>query len=70
GPQTRYKQEDGTYKTIPENNGIRRFVWEHLVDINRVLHRLKHAGATVSAKKLFLAVPEVVVVGQLCNYEG
>jgi hypothetical protein len=31
---------------------------------------LRHASATVSASKLFLCVPEVLVVGQLCSYEG
>ncbi|KAG2073704.1 hypothetical protein BDR04DRAFT_980218, partial [Suillus decipiens] len=50
--------------------GIRRFVWKYCIDTNRVLHRLKHAGATVSARKLFLCVPEVLVIGQLCTYEG
>jgi hypothetical protein len=39
-------------------------------DVNRVLHRLTHAGATVSAKKLFLCLPEVKIVGQLSTYEG
>jgi hypothetical protein len=55
---------------LTENPGIRRFVWEHCLDVNRVFHRLKHAGATVSAKKLFLCVPEVIVVGQQCMYKG
>jgi len=31
---------------------------------------LKHAGATVSAKKLFLCKPELVVMGQLSTYKG
>lgn len=70
GPHTRYEKEDGTYEVLAENPGIHRFVWEHCTDINRVLHRLKHAGATVSAKKLFLCVPKVIVVGQQCTYEG
>lgn len=70
GPCTRYELSDGSYELISENPGIRKFVWEHCVDVHRVLHRLKHAGATVSAKKLFICVPEVLVVGQLCNYEG
>jgi len=30
GPATRYQTTDGTYETIPENPGIRRFVWEHI----------------------------------------
>ena len=70
GPRTRYELSHDSFETIPENPGIRRFVWEHISDVNRVLHRLKHAGATVSAKKLFLCVPEVIVVGQRCTYEG
>ena len=70
GPRTRYEREDGSFETNPDNEGIRRFVWEHCVDVNRVLHRLKHAGATISASKLFAYVPEVIVVGQKCTYEG
>jgi hypothetical protein len=29
GPKTRYELPEGKYETIPENPGIRRFVWEH-----------------------------------------
>jgi hypothetical protein len=70
GAATRYETEDGDYETIPENPAIRRFVWEHLNDVHRILHRLRCAGATVAAKKLFVAVPEVVILGHKCNYEG
>ena len=70
GPRTRYKLENSSFETHPDNQGIRRFVWEHCNDVNRVLHRLKHAGATVSASKLFTCVPEVIVVGQKCTYQG
>ncbi|KXN84079.1 Pol polyprotein, partial [Leucoagaricus sp. SymC.cos] len=61
---------DGTYETIPENSNIQRFIWEHAVDLNRVLHHLVHAGATVSAKKLQLCQPEIIIVGRKCTYEG
>jgi hypothetical protein len=70
GPRTRYEQSDGTYELSSGNPRIRRFIWEHCLDTNRVLHRLKHAGATVSASKLFICVPEVTVVGQRCTYNG
>ncbi len=70
GPPSRYETLDGGYKTTPNNPGIRRFVWEHLNDVHRVMHRLGHAGATISAKKVFLAVPEVIVLGHKCTYEG
>ena len=70
GPASRYETEEGGYETIPENSGICKFIWQHLNDVHRILHRLCCAGATVSAKKLFVAVPEVVILGHKCNYEG
>ena len=68
GPKTRYEQEDGTYEVHSENPNIRRFVWEHVVDLNRILHQLVHAGATVLAKKLQLCQLEIIVVGRKCTY--
>jgi hypothetical protein len=62
-PHTRYETSDRPPELIPKNAGIRKFVWEHCIDVNKVLHCLKHTGATVSAKKLFLCVPEVLVAG-------
>ncbi|KZS86267.1 hypothetical protein SISNIDRAFT_387055, partial [Sistotremastrum niveocremeum HHB9708] len=50
--------------------GIRRFIWEHALNVNRILHRLKCAGATVTTKKLLLCRPTGEIVGQLCSYEG
>ena len=70
GPKTRYETEGGGYEVLEENPGIRQFIWEHLNDVHRVLHRLTHAGATVSAKELFLCLPEVKIVGHLSTYEG
>ena len=70
GPALHYETEDSGYEVIPENPGIRKFIWKHLNDVHRILHRLSCAGATVSAKKLFVAVPEVVILGHKCNYEG
>jgi hypothetical protein len=49
GPATRYETSDGGYETTPANHQIRRFVWEHLNDVHRILHRLRCAGSTVSA---------------------
>ena len=74
GPATRYEtiKADGTieYETIPENKKIRRFVWEHFQDLNRVVQRIKHAGGTISGKKSFMCEPEITVVGARCTYEG
>jgi hypothetical protein len=58
------------YEVIPENRGIRRFVWEHLNDVNRVIQRVYKAGATFSASKMELCVPVVMAVGHRCSYDG
>jgi hypothetical protein len=42
GPTTTYQNVDDFYETIPENPGIRRFVWEHFQNLNRVVQRMKY----------------------------
>ena len=54
GPATRYQRDDGSYETIPENSGIRRFVWEHLNNVKHVLQCIKYIGGTFTGKKLEL----------------
>ena len=70
GPKTRYELEDGSYETIPENPGIRRFVWEHMQNVNRVLQRIKYCGGTFAGKKSYICCAETMVVGHRCTYEG
>lgn len=70
GPKSRYEKDNGTYETIPENPGIHQYIWEHAMDLNRIFHCLRHAGATISAKKLQLCQPEIIVVGRRCTYKG
>jgi hypothetical protein len=67
---TRYQRLDGSYETIPGNSGIRRFVWEHCIVVNRILQRLGVVGAMVSATKFVLAAPSAVIVGHKCTIEG
>jgi hypothetical protein len=70
GPATRYELEGGGYEVIKENPGIRRFVWEHMNNVNRVVQRMKYCGGTFSGYKSKLCASEIVVVGHLCTYEG
>jgi transposase InsO family protein len=70
GPKTRYELPDGSFETIPENPGIRRFVWEHLEVVNRIIQRVKAYGATFSGKKTFIGIDRADVLGHLCTYEG
>ena len=70
GPVSQYLDENGKPETLPENPGIRRFIWEHAVDVNRIMHRIKESGATFSAKKTQICRPEVVIIGQKCTPKG
>jgi len=70
GPTTRYELPDGTYETIPENPQIRRFVWEHLNNVNRVLQRIKKVGGTFNGKKTTICAPQAIVTGHICMYDG
>jgi hypothetical protein len=49
GPASRHELPGGGYQTIPENPGIRRFIWEQALDVHRIMHRIGHAGAAFSA---------------------
>ena len=70
GPKTQYLDENGKPETLPENPGIRRFIWEHANDVHRIMHRIKEAGFTFSATKAQICLPEVIIVGQKCTPEG
>jgi hypothetical protein len=70
GPRSRYELPDGTFETISANPGIRRFVWEHLQAVHRIIQRVKVYGATFSGKKAFIGVPRADILGHICSYEG
>jgi hypothetical protein len=57
-------------ETISGNSGIRRFIWEHAVNLERILFRLEEAGLTVSGVKMSVAVPSLGLVGTNVSYEG
>ena len=70
GPPTRYLGPDGQPERLSQNPGIRRFIWEHLNDVHRILHRIGEAGGTVSGKKMQLCSSEVEIVGHKCSSKG
>jgi RNase H-like domain found in reverse transcriptase len=70
GPTSRYMLLDGSYETILENPGIRRFVWEHFENVNRIVQRMKYCGGTFSGHKLQLCVEKFWVLGHCCTFEG
>jgi len=38
--------------------------------LNHIFYQLVHTGATVSAKKLQLCQPEIIIVEKKCIYNG
>lgn len=70
GPKSAYLLEDGTPECIPENPGVRRFIWEQLQNDNRIIQRIKHAGGTLSGKKSRFAPPRFGALGSRCTPEG
>ncbi|KZS91897.1 hypothetical protein SISNIDRAFT_398732, partial [Sistotremastrum niveocremeum HHB9708] len=78
GPKSFYRTNEGEYETMEFNPKIRRFVYElrfptHAQDVNRILWKLLCGGATVSglsAKKLYICMPEISILGHTCNSYG
>ena len=70
GPATRYVLPSGEEERIPQNSGIRRFVWEHFLDLNRVCQRMKYSGGTFSGFKSYLCAEEITLLGQRCTIDG
>ena len=70
GPSTKYLDQEGKPKSLPQNPGIRQYVWEHLNDVHRILHRLGEAGGTVSGMKMQLCQGTVEIVGTKCSSKG
>lgn len=70
GPASDYRQPDGTFETHPNNSGIRRFIWEHFQNVNRVVQRMKYCGGMFSGTKAVLCTSEITVLGHRCTPAG
>jgi len=69
GPKTRYKLSGGRVETLDRNLRIRKFVFEHLGNVNRILQRMKYAGGTFSGPKTTICSNHITIVGFECSYE-
>jgi len=70
GPKGQYLDADGIPEAISQNPGIHQFIWEHALDVHRIMHRVTCAGATFAANKAQICLPEVLIIGQKCHAEG
>ena len=53
-----------------DDDGCRRFIKEHIEDVERILGRLEEVNLTLSIDKSKFGVDEIVVVGHLCGRYG
>ena len=60
GPFTDYGQQEA----YP---GIRRFVLEHILNLDKTLERLERSGATIGAKSQFCR-NKINIVGYIINF--
>jgi len=70
GPKSQYLDDSGVPEKIPQNPGIRRFIWEHFHNLNRIVQRMKYCGGTFSGPKAILCAREILVLGHRCTPEG
>ncbi len=55
---------------IPNNPGIRHFIWEQFQSLNHVIQRVKYCSGTFSSPKLVLCTEEIIAVGHCCMLLG
>ena len=65
GPESDYNGE-----TLQDNPGIRKFIWEYAITLERILFRIEEAGLTISGKKFACCVPALDLVGHVVCKEG
>ena len=70
GPKTRYELLGDGVETLDQNPRIRKFVFEHLGNVNRILQRMKHARGTFSGPKTTICSNHITIVGFECSYKG
>lgn len=63
GPRTTYDNEE----VMP---GVRRYILEHLINLDRVLADLERAGCTISGEKSQFCKSGIKIVGFVCDAEG
>jgi hypothetical protein len=63
GPKTKYDNE----LSLP---GIRRFMYEHIRNLDHVLWLVELAGGVVSAEKSQFLMSGIKMVGWVCDYDG
>ena len=61
---------EGVKDETLREDGIRKFVWDHIQDVEAILQRLIEAGVTLSGEKSAFGLKEILVVGHMCGTYG
>ena len=59
-----------TYQNEEVEPGIQKYVLKHIQNINETLFYLKLAGCVISGEKSQFCMPEIKIVGFMCDSEG
>lgn len=70
GPRTKYEATDGIAETVPGNPGVRRYIYENLQALHRLLWKMGKYGRTFSGKKVRLCDEVQSIVGFSWSYLG
>lgn len=63
-------KDDYDEKEVPELPGVRRYMFEHLLNLDKVLLAVELSGATVAGEKSQWLMPGIKVVGYVCDRDG
>src|SRR5258708_203754 len=56
-------------ESIPENPQIRKFVWQHSLNLQEMLTRILESGTTISGSKIVLATPCLAMLGAIVSID-
>ena len=65
GPRSRYNDEE-----VPGLPGVRKFMMEHIQNLDKVLADLERAGLTISVEKSQFCMRGLQIVGYVCDVHG
>ena len=69
GPKTRYELLEGKVETLDQNLEIRRFMFKHLENVNKILQRINYARGTFSGPKMTIYSDHITIVEFEYSYE-
>lgn len=70
GLPTRYERLNSTVEVLMRNSGIRKFVFEHMENVDRILQQIKYTREMFLGPKTTICSDHIIIVGFDCSYKG